>query len=107
MTTCGTVTKSLLLLAVVVAMTGRGSAGENGDDKGLQGSSGDATQTHHATSCDVCGVSTKKNKTNFLFLCAVEKFSECCTKVTRQQITETIVDYVVQRKSGHCVNAVM
>ena len=28
MTTCGPVTKSLLLLAVVVALTGRGSAGE-------------------------------------------------------------------------------
>ena len=28
MTTCGTLTKSMLLLAVVVALTGQGSAGE-------------------------------------------------------------------------------
>ncbi|CAL8319024.1 unnamed protein product [Boreogadus saida] len=64
MTTCGTVTKSLLLLAVVVALTGQGSA-------------------------------------------AVEKFSDCCTKVSRQQITETIVDYMVQKRNNHCVNAVI
>ncbi|CAL8399855.1 unnamed protein product [Arctogadus glacialis] len=63
MTTCGTVTKSLLLLAVVVALTGQGSA--------------------------------------------VEKFSECCTKVSRQQITETIVDYMVQKRNNHCVNAII
>uniref|UniRef100_A0A8C5FI99 Bifunctional inhibitor/plant lipid transfer protein/seed storage helical domain-containing protein n=1 Tax=Gadus morhua TaxID=8049 RepID=A0A8C5FI99_GADMO len=55
MTTCGTVTKSMLLLAVVVALTGQGSA-----------------VTH--------------------------KLSECCERVTRKQITETIVDYMVQEK---------
>ncbi|XP_056439939.1 C-C motif chemokine 4-like [Gadus chalcogrammus] len=64
MTTCGPVTKSLLLLAVVVALTGQGSA-------------------------------------------AAEKFSECCTKVTRQQITETIVDYTVQLRNKRCVNAII
>ncbi|XP_030204895.1 uncharacterized protein LOC115537255 [Gadus morhua] len=64
MTTCGTVTKSLLMLAVVVALTGQGSA--------------------------------------------VEKFSECCTRVSRQEITETIVDYMVQqRNNNHCVNAII
>ncbi|CAL8399882.1 unnamed protein product [Arctogadus glacialis] len=63
MTTCGTVTKSLLLLAVVVALTGQGSA--------------------------------------------VEEFSECCTRVNRQEITETIVDYMVQQRNNHCVNAVI
>ncbi|XP_059901207.1 C-C motif chemokine 4-like isoform X6 [Gadus macrocephalus] len=64
MTTCGTVTKSLLLLAVVVALTGHGSAAD-------------------------------------------WKVSECCTKVTRKQITETIVDYMVQKRNNHCVNAII
>ncbi|XP_030204891.1 uncharacterized protein LOC115537254 isoform X3 [Gadus morhua] len=63
MTTCGIVTKSLLLLAVVVALIGQGSA--------------------------------------------VPKFSECCTRVSRQQITETIVDYTVQKRNNHCVNAII
>ncbi|CAL8399858.1 unnamed protein product [Arctogadus glacialis] len=63
MTTCGPVTKSLLLLAVVVALTGQGSA--------------------------------------------VEKFSDCCTKVSREKITETIVDYIVQTRNNHCVNAII
>uniref|UniRef100_A0A8C5ALN6 Uncharacterized protein n=1 Tax=Gadus morhua TaxID=8049 RepID=A0A8C5ALN6_GADMO len=38
---------------------------------------------------------------------ADEKFSECCTKVSTQQITETIVDYMVQKRNNHCVNAIM
>ncbi|CAL8399864.1 unnamed protein product [Arctogadus glacialis] len=63
MTTCGPVTKSLLLLAVVVALTGQGSADW--------------------------------------------KVSECCTRVTRKEITETIVDYMLQVKNDHCVNAVI
>ncbi|CAL8400148.1 unnamed protein product [Gadus morhua 'NCC'] len=62
MTTCGTVTKSMLLLAVVVALTGQGSA-------------------------------------------VTQKFSECCTRVSRKHITETIVDYMVQKRINHCVNA--
>ncbi|XP_030204908.1 C-C motif chemokine 4-like [Gadus morhua] len=64
MTTCGTVTKSMLLLAVVVALTGQGSA-----------------VTH--------------------------KLSGCCERVTRKQITETIVDYMVQEKNLPCVNAII
>ncbi|XP_030204899.1 C-C motif chemokine 4 isoform X1 [Gadus morhua] len=64
MTTCGPVTKSLLLLAVVVALTGQGSA-------------------------------------------AAEKVSECCTTVSTKQITETIVDYMVQKKNLPCVNAII
>ncbi|XP_059901215.1 C-C motif chemokine 4-like [Gadus macrocephalus] len=64
MTTCGTVTKSLLLLAVVVALTGQGSA-------------------------------------------AVEKFSDCCTKVSREKIPETIVGFIVQKRNNHCVNAII
>ncbi|XP_030204902.1 C-C motif chemokine 4 [Gadus morhua] len=64
MTTCGTVMKSLLLLAVVVALTGQGSAAD-------------------------------------------EKFSKCCTKVSREEITETIVDYMVQLRNKHCVNAII
>ncbi|XP_059901203.1 uncharacterized protein LOC132452545 isoform X2 [Gadus macrocephalus] len=64
MTTCGIVTKSLLLLAVVVALTGQGSAADR-------------------------------------------RVSECCTRVSRQQITETIVDYMVQKRNNHCVNAVI
>ncbi|XP_059901214.1 C-C motif chemokine 20-like isoform X2 [Gadus macrocephalus] len=63
MTTCGTVTKSLLLLAVVVALTGQGSA--------------------------------------------VEKFSDCCTKVSREKIPETIVGFIVQKRNNHCVNAII
>ncbi|CAL8399873.1 unnamed protein product [Arctogadus glacialis] len=64
MTTCGLVTKSLLLLAVVVALTGQGSA-------------------------------------------VPEKVSECCIRVSREKITETIVDYTVQKRNHHCVNAVI
>nr|AAU81659.1 CC chemokine type 3 [Gadus morhua] len=64
MTTCGTVMKSLLLLVVVVALTGQGSAAD-------------------------------------------EKFSKCCTKVSREEITETIVDYMVQLRNKHCVNAII
>ncbi|CAL8400120.1 unnamed protein product, partial [Gadus morhua 'NCC'] len=64
MTTCGIVTKSLLLLAVVVALTGRGSAAD-------------------------------------------WTVSECCTRVSTQQITETIVDYMVQQRNNHCVNAII
>ncbi|CAL8236482.1 unnamed protein product [Boreogadus saida] len=63
MTTCGPVMKSLLLLAVVVALTGQGSADW--------------------------------------------KVSECCTKVTRKEITETIVDFMVQKRNHHCVNAII
>ncbi|CAL8319021.1 unnamed protein product [Boreogadus saida] len=63
MTTCGPVTKSLLLLAVVVALTGQGSADW--------------------------------------------KVSECCTRVTRKEITETIVDFMVQQRNNHCVNAII
>ncbi|CAL8399861.1 unnamed protein product [Arctogadus glacialis] len=63
MTTCGPMTKSLLLLALVVALTGQGSA-------------------------------------------VPQKLSECCTKVSTQQITKTIVDYMVQKKNLPCVNAV-
>ena len=48
-----------------------------------------------------------ENRTNFLFLSAVEKFSECCTRVSRQQINETIVDYLEQKKILPCVNAIM
>ncbi|XP_059901216.1 C-C motif chemokine 4-like [Gadus macrocephalus] len=64
MTTCGPMTKSLLLLAVVVALTGQGSA-------------------------------------------VPQKFSECCERVTRKKITETIVDYIVQEKNLPCVNAII
>ncbi|XP_030204909.1 C-C motif chemokine 4 [Gadus morhua] len=64
MTTCGPVTKSLLLLAVVVALTGQGSA-------------------------------------------VPQKVPECCTRVTKQEITETIVAYMVQKRNHHCVNAVI
>uniref|UniRef100_A0A8C5BDW3 C-C motif chemokine 20-like n=1 Tax=Gadus morhua TaxID=8049 RepID=A0A8C5BDW3_GADMO len=63
MTTCGPVTKSLLLLAVVVALTGQGSADE--------------------------------------------KLSDCCKKVARNLITETIVDYIEQKKILPCVNAII
>ncbi|CAL8400129.1 unnamed protein product [Gadus morhua 'NCC'] len=69
MTTCGPVTKSLLLLAVVVALTGQGSA-----------------------------LRQKRRS---------EKFSDCCKRVTKQEITETIVDYTVQKKDYQCVNAVI
>ncbi|CAL8400132.1 unnamed protein product [Gadus morhua 'NCC'] len=62
MTTCGPVMKSLLLLAVVVTLTGQGSA-------------------------------------------AAEKVSECCTRVARNRITETIVDYMEQKKNLPCVKA--
>ncbi|CAL8400117.1 unnamed protein product [Gadus morhua 'NCC'] len=64
MTTCGPVTKSLLLLAVVVALIGQGSAADR-------------------------------------------TVSECCTTVSTQQIPETIVDYMVQQRNNHCVNAVI
>ncbi|CAL8400123.1 unnamed protein product [Gadus morhua 'NCC'] len=64
MTTCGIVTKSLLLLAVVVALIGQGSA-------------------------------------------AVLKVSECCTTVSTQQITETIVDFMVQKRNNPCVKAII
>ncbi|XP_056440244.1 C-C motif chemokine 4-like [Gadus chalcogrammus] len=64
MTTCGPMTKSLLLLAVVVALTGQGSA-------------------------------------------VPQKFSKCCERVSIKQITETIVDYMVQKKNKPCVNAVI
>uniref|UniRef100_A0A8C5FQJ5 C-C motif chemokine 20-like n=1 Tax=Gadus morhua TaxID=8049 RepID=A0A8C5FQJ5_GADMO len=64
MTTCGPVTKSLLLLAVVVALTGQGSAAD-------------------------------------------EKLSDCCKKVARNLITETIVDYIEQKKILPCVNAII
>ncbi|XP_030204903.1 C-C motif chemokine 4-like [Gadus morhua] len=69
MTTCGPVTKSLLLLAVVVALTGQGSA---------------ARQKRRS-----------------------EKVSYCCERVTIKQITETIVDYTMQKKNYQCVNAVI
>ncbi|XP_030204892.1 uncharacterized protein LOC115537254 isoform X4 [Gadus morhua] len=64
MTTCGPVTKSLLLLAVVVALTGQGSAAD-------------------------------------------PRVTECCTRVSKQQITETIVDYMVQKRNYPCVNAII
>ncbi|XP_056440451.1 C-C motif chemokine 4-like [Gadus chalcogrammus] len=64
MTTCGPMTKSLLLLAVVVALTGQGSA-------------------------------------------VPHKPFECCERVSIKQITETIVDYMVQKKNKPCVNAVI
>ncbi|CAL8400145.1 unnamed protein product [Gadus morhua 'NCC'] len=64
MTTCGPVTKSMLLLAVVVALTVQGSAAD-------------------------------------------WKVSACCTKVSTQQITETIVDFMVQHRNNHCVNAII
>ncbi|XP_059901209.1 uncharacterized protein LOC132452545 isoform X7 [Gadus macrocephalus] len=63
MTTCGPVTKSLLLLAVVVALTGQGSA--------------------------------------------AYPLPECCTRVSGQQITETIVDYMLQQRNNRCVTAII
>ncbi|CAL8239746.1 unnamed protein product [Gadus morhua 'NCC'] len=35
------------------------------------------------------------------------RVSECCTTVARKEITETIVDYMVQQRNNHCVNAVL
>ena len=106
MTTCGIVTKSLLLLAVVVALTGQGSAGE-----GRMGPTGTwVLRGRHENQDTDCHLTMSKlGKTNRLSVSpsAVEKFSECCTKVSTQQITETIVDYMVQKRNNHCVNAIM
>ncbi|CAL8399870.1 unnamed protein product [Arctogadus glacialis] len=83
MTTCGPVTKSLLLLAVVVALTGQGSAGE-----GRMGQTGTWVLRGRHENQDW-------------------KVSECCTRVTRKEITETIVDFMVQLRNNHCVNAII
>ncbi|KAK0143026.1 hypothetical protein N1851_018850 [Merluccius polli] len=63
MVTCATVMKSLLVAAVVVVLSGQGSA--------------------------------------------VEKPADCCTQVGTQEITEPILDFYMQRKSGSCVNAII
>ncbi|KAK0143027.1 hypothetical protein N1851_018855 [Merluccius polli] len=63
MVTCATVMKSLLVAAVVVVLSGQGSA--------------------------------------------AQKFADCCTNVDRREITEPILDFYMQRKSGSCVNAII
>ncbi|KAG7268219.1 hypothetical protein CRUP_010682 [Coryphaenoides rupestris] len=63
MVACATVMKSLLLAAILVALTGHGSA--------------------------------------------VEKLSDCCTSVNREEISETILGFLSQPKVGRCVRAVM
>ncbi|KAK0143029.1 hypothetical protein N1851_018853 [Merluccius polli] len=63
MVTCATVMKSLLVAAVVVVLSGQGSA--------------------------------------------VEKFADCCTQVDIREITEPILGFMTQRKSGSCVNAII
>ncbi|KAJ3611090.1 hypothetical protein NHX12_021106 [Muraenolepis orangiensis] len=38
---------------------------------------------------------------------AAEKFGNCCTKVSGKEMTEPILSYKLQFRSGHCVNAVI
>jgi hypothetical protein len=106
MTTCGTVMKSLLLLAVVVALIGQGSAGE-----GRMGPTGTwVLRGRHENQDTDCHLTMSKlGKTNRLSVppSADEKFYKCCTTVSREEITETIVDYMVQLRKKNCVNAIM
>ncbi|KAJ3611091.1 hypothetical protein NHX12_021107 [Muraenolepis orangiensis] len=38
---------------------------------------------------------------------AVEKHADCCTQVDKAEITETILNFLPQKKAGRCVNAII